>query len=324
MTKTLCGLFGLPYQIGVFVRNFLYRSGFIQIHSLSRPVISIGNLTFGGTGKTPMVLWVAEFLQRQGHQVGILSRGYKSGANGNDEGAMIADSLPSVQHIQDPDRVHAGKDLIQNHQVDTIILDDGFQHLRLNRDLNLLLIDATDPFGGGSCPPFGRLRESLSAISRADQVILSRANLVSENQRDSIWREIFRRTSQKHKIEVEFSPSRVRDTLSEKIYPLTHLEGQKVVLLSAVGNPKAFRMTVELAKMVVVQEFCFRDHHWYSAQELEKVFAAFSNIPVLTTHKDWVKIRSLPGFKPWILQIETRFLKGGNLLENSLLKIVTL
>ena len=161
---------------------------------LPTPVLSVGNLTFGGTGKTPTVIALGRRFLDQGKRVAILSRGYgAAGPDGNDEAKVIARHLPEVPHYQDPDRYRAGLPVAGGS--DLFILDDGFQHHPLHRDFDLVLVDATDPFGGGFCPPGGRLREPVGSLARAHAVVITRADLVSREELGATMREIRSRTA---------------------------------------------------------------------------------------------------------------------------------
>lgn len=313
----------LPYECVMAWRAAAYRGGVFRSEQLSVPVVSVGNLTFGGTGKTPTVAWLAAQLLGRGIKVGILSRGYGAGAYGgegsvNDEGRMLAAKLPQVPQVQNPDRLAGGRALIEKWGSEAILLDDGFQHLRLRRDLDLLLVDATDPFGGGGCPPGGRLREGIAASRRADLILLTRADLATPAERESIWTKLHAVRSDWPRVELAFRPSAILETASGKSLPLASASGRTVVLLSAIGNPAAFRKTVESAGLRVEREFRFRDHHRYTNAELDRVFREAGNAPVLTTAKDWAKIQDFSAFPPWVLEIETQFLRGKEFLEKKL------
>src|SRR6266446_5263091 len=182
-------LWPFSFLFGVFVRMraWYYRVGILAAKSLRQPVISIGNLTIGGTGKTPLVLWLAQRLQAQGKRVGILSRGYHSGGRGTWPGASKASSkeIPSDEvrllagRLRLPIGVGANRYrtalAMEPEKIEVFLLDDGFQHLRLARDLDIVLVDATNPFGGGWLLPAGPLREPHAALSRADVVVITRS-----------------------------------------------------------------------------------------------------------------------------------------------------
>ena len=195
----------VPYTWAVRRRNRRYDTGAAAVHRVAVPVISVGNLTLGGTGKTPMVEWLARWLGDRQVPVGMVSRGYRgarckvSGVRGgtrgtgreaggtpapqNDEALELAWSLPGVGHVQDPDRVAAARRAIDEFHCRLILLDDGFQHRRIARDLDIVLLDALEPLGFGHVFPRGTLREPLEGLARADVVVLSRADLVAPDRR---------------------------------------------------------------------------------------------------------------------------------------------
>ncbi|MDQ3013325.1 MAG: tetraacyldisaccharide 4'-kinase, partial [Acidobacteriota bacterium] len=181
------------YELAVRGRIVAYERGLLKTYRLSAPVISVGNLTVGGTGKTPCVAFIAQALRDYGHHVAILSRGYKRSTSGRvevstekevvcspresgDEPYLLAQSCPGVRVVVDKDRYAAGQWLEERAQISVFLLDDAFQHLRLARDLNLLLVDATESLAGAKMVPFGRLREPLPGLRRADAVIFTRSD----------------------------------------------------------------------------------------------------------------------------------------------------
>ena len=156
------------------------------------PVISVGNITLGGTGKTPMVEWIARWYRRRGVRVTLISRGYGHAGGINDEGLVLEENLPDVPHLQDPDRVRLASIAVLELETELIILDDGFQHRRLARDLDIVMLDALDPFGLGRLFPRGLLREPKGSLRRAGAIVLSRADLLEPAARDAIRREVDR------------------------------------------------------------------------------------------------------------------------------------
>ncbi len=173
----LGGIAGL-YRIGVGARNLAFDRGWKASHRAEVPVVSVGNLTLGGTGKTPMVEWVARWYRARGVRVAILSRGYGDSSGMNDEGRVLEENLPDVPHLQAPDRVDLASRAVEELESELLVLDDGFQHRRLARDLDIVLLDALDPFGLGRIFPRGLLREPIGSLRRAGVVVLSRADLV--------------------------------------------------------------------------------------------------------------------------------------------------
>src|SRR5262245_17167980 len=166
------------YCLGVSARNAAYDWGWKTAHRAAVPVVSVGNLTLGGTGKTPMVEWVARWFRGRGARVAILSRGYGQAEGLNDEGRVLEENLPDVPHFQGADRVELARIAVEESESQVLVLDDGFQHRRLARDLDIVLLDALEPFGLGRLFPRGLLREPVSSLRRAGLVVLSRADLV--------------------------------------------------------------------------------------------------------------------------------------------------
>ena len=168
-----------PYAAGVWIRNRFFDWGWKKSHRATVPVISIGNLTLGGTGKTPCVEYVARFFRQHDVQVAILSRGYGGDGGRNDEAMLLEENLPDVPHLQGPDRVQLAGTAVEELESELLVLDDGFQHRRLRRDLDVVLVDATNPWGYGYLFPRGSLREPVSSLRRASVVMITRADRVS-------------------------------------------------------------------------------------------------------------------------------------------------
>ncbi|WP_077026199.1 tetraacyldisaccharide 4'-kinase [Fuerstiella marisgermanici] len=284
----------MPYSGVMCLRNAAFDIGLKKDTRVAVPVISIGNLTTGGTGKTPIVATVVKLLQELGQRPGIVSRGYRADASGeNDEKRVLAQLCPDVSHEQNPDRVAAAQKLIDTASVTAIVLDDAFQHRRIHRDLNIVLIDATNPFGYGHLLPRGLLREPLSGLKRADVVLITRADSASENtlseiaatvieQNPSLAQKIFR---------VSFRPTGLLSNAGAR--PLSHVEDKPVTVMTAIGNPGAFVNTCRQIGADVVTSMFFPDHHHYTEADLQSArqHAEAAGAPlILTTLKDLVKI----------------------------------
>ncbi len=181
----------LPYAAGVWWRNRRFDRG-RNVHRVGVPVISVGNLTVGGTGKTPCVEYIARVLREHDYLVAILSRGYGVDAGRNDEAMVLEENLPDVPHYQDRDRVAIARTAIEESESEVLVLDDGFQHRRLVRDLDIVLIDATDPWGGGYLLPRGALREPKRNLRRAGFVLITRCDAVEPAEVDKIAAEVKR------------------------------------------------------------------------------------------------------------------------------------
>jgi tetraacyldisaccharide 4'-kinase len=282
---------GCLYGCVAAVRNLLFDRGLKTVRRLEVPVVSIGNLTVGGTGKTPTVLWLSQLARDRGRRPGVLARGYgrAEGALLNDEGLMLQRRLPWLLQRQDPDRVAAGQQLVADG-ADFVILDDGMQHRRLHRDVDVVCLDAVLPFGNGQCLPAGDLREFCSGLRRADVVLLTRADLLPSDQLAARIVRI-RQLARRSDLPVHATCHRPSDLLrrpADESLPLEWLRGRQVVLLSAIARPQSFRQTVESLGADVLADHRYRDHHRFSAREVELVSraAADAGAVLLTTEKD--------------------------------------
>jgi tetraacyldisaccharide 4'-kinase len=277
------------------IRNAMYGAGVKRVHRLPRPVISIGNITTGGTGKTPIVQWIARHLLTAGHRPACLLRGYKVGSSTtSDEATLLEDSL-QIPVRANPDRVAAGNQLIVEHpEIDVILLDDGFQHRRLHRDLNIVLIDATNPFGYGHVLPRGMLREPLMGLARASVFIVTRANLVDSARVDEITS-----TLRHH------NPAAPVFYARQHLDPFVHagdsltvepLRGKRVFSFCGIGNPASFLHDLLAAGAIDAGHRWFPDHHDYSQRDIEDLASLFRESGaelIVATEKDWVKIEAL-------------------------------
>lgn len=296
--RLLLRLLAIPCAAVTAGRNLMFDLGFRTTATLEVPVISVGNLTTGGTGKTPLVASIVQMLQQLNRVPGIVSRGYRADSGGtNDEKRVLEHLCPGVPHLQNPDRVSAAAKIIKEFHVDAIVLDDGFQHRRINRDLDLVLIDATNPFGYNSVLPRGLLRESLRGLRRADAVVITRCDQVSAARLAGIEERIGNLVPQlsDRLVRVSFSPAGLLDTVGTS-HPLSLMEQRRVMLLAAIGNPAGFEETCRSAGASIVQTRFFADHHHYTEWDLRAVRlqAAEHQVDlVLTTVKDIVKIRLL-------------------------------
>jgi tetraacyldisaccharide 4'-kinase len=287
-------------------------------------VISVGNLTFGGTGKTPTVIALARDLVRMGRRPAVLTRGYKrlddgqvvvvgpeprqTAAEVGDEPLEMARRLPGVPVIVDADRARGGAEA-QRLGADVVLLDDGFQHLRLERDLDLVLIDAGDPWGGGRLPPLGRLREPVAGLGRADAVLITKAPAEWRPLAAEIERVIDHVAPRLQVFISRVRPSRVR-VPGEGWLGSEVLTGRRVMAFAALGRPDGFADTLAEAGAEIVASRWFPDHHAYTEQELADVVgqaADASAIPV-TTAKDAVKLP--PDAGVWVVEVVIEPVEG--------------
>jgi tetraacyldisaccharide 4'-kinase len=314
------------YGVAVALRNAAFDRGWLRSHRARVPVISAGNLTLGGTGKTPMVEWLARWFRRRGVKVVILSRGYGEIEESSDEGKVLEENLPDVPHLEGPDRAALAN--IAELELDTelIVLDDGFQHRWLARDVDLVLLDALEPFGLSHLFPRGLLREPAEALKRATLVVLSRADLVSPSQRAAIRAEAERRAGPLLWVEARHRP---RDLLGGDgcASSFEHLAGQRVAAFCGIGNPEGFRRTLLPLCGTLLEFRVFPDHHGYSAADvasLERWAAGLFADLVLTTQKDLVKLRaSTLGSVPlYALRIGLEVMEGSDILDDVLARLL--
>ena len=276
----------LLYGAVTRLRVWMYQKGWLKQKRLKGTVISVGNLTVGGTGKTPMVIWLAEKFLEEGKRVAILSRGYRGSNGSSDEVELMKFRLQDrVAFGVGKDRFAEGQRLASQQPIDIFLLDDGFQHLQLARDLDLLLVDSSSPLRSQSLLPAGRLREPLSAIHRADIVVFTRVNDQLSLKRaiqEFPQFPIFPASTQLTRYR--------RMTLDRQgIEKHVELPPQPVFVFCGIGNPEAFFADVDRWGNVIAGRAVFRDHHSYSARDirqLEDSAKAAGARSFLTTEKD--------------------------------------
>lgn len=303
------------YATAVQLRNWGYDRGAAAVHRVDVPVVSVGNLTLGGTGKTPMVRWLGRWFLERGVRVSVVSRGYGSAAGkANDEALEMRLLLPDVPHLQNPDRVSAAREAVEKHDSQLVVLDDGFQHRRIARDLDIVLLDALTPFGYDHVFPRGMLREPVSGLRRADAVVLSRADLIEPAKREAIWRIVRCHAPDAVFVEAAHAPQALISAAGP------------VAAFCGLGNPAGFRHTLEQCGCRVVGFREFPDHHRYTPEDEDSLSQWAEELDVsavLCTCKDLVKIsRDRLGTKPLrAVQIELELLAGQAALESRLRKI---
>lgn len=305
----------VPYTWVVRRRNRGFDTGRTTIHRAGVPAISIGNLTLGGTGKTPLVTWLAGWIADRNVGVAIVSRGYgtKAGAP-NDEAMELANRLPAVPHLQNPNRVEASEQAIRDHNAQLIVLDDGFQHRRLARDLDIVLLDALEPFGFDHVFPRGMLREPVEGLERADVIALSRADAVDDDRRRQIRQEALSFAPDALWVEVAHRPTSLVNSNAETS-DLATLAGLRVAAFCGIGNPAGFRHTLETCGCELVAWKEFPDHFNYGNAGIEVLqdWAAEAECDcVVCTQKDLVKlnVERLGKTPLWAVQIDIEFLTG--------------
>lgn len=315
------------YAAAINRRNRRYDQAQVEIQHVDVPVISVGNLTLGGTGKTPMVKWLARWLSDRQLQVALISRGYgaKKGVP-NDEALELAQALPQVPHLQNPDRVAAARQAVADFATEVILLDDGFQHRRLVRDLDIVLLDAMEPFGYEHLVPRGTLREPISSLRRAHIVCLTRADQVDAMCRQEIRTRVQREAPDAVWCETAHRPRHLVD-VAGKTQPIESLRGQRVAAFCGIGNPAAFCRTLIDSGCEIVTWREFPDHYAFTSRDMEELshWAQTSSIDsVLCTHKDFVKLPmgSLGEKRLHAVVIELDFLYGETDFETAIARII--
>lgn len=311
------------YAAGTVARNQLFDQGIKRQNRVAVPVISVGNITTGGTGKTPVVAYLANWFAATGKRPVILSRGYRSLPDAvNDEKLVLDQLCPGVPHLQNPDRVAAARQAIRELHPDVFILDDGFQHRRVARDLNLALIDATNPWGYGYLLPRGLLRESRRGLRRADLILVTRINQVDESTRRQLREELQVLVPGTPVAEVAFQPTQLRNS-GGRTAPLIPVGTSSVGAFCGIGNPESFFQSVRQLGFALDWQQAFPDHHHYTAEDLHRlglIARERSLTMLLTTQKDLVKIRQpeLHGCALWAVEIGACFERGEELLTGRL------
>lgn len=307
----------LGYTAAMRLRNFRYDRGRAEVHKVGVPVVSIGNVTLGGTGKTPLVEWTARRLRERGLRVAIVSRGYgvEAGTR-NDEALELEQRLPDVPHLQNADRVEGARTAVEEFESQVLLLDDGFQHRRLHRDLDVVLLDALEPFGYEHVFPRGMLREPLAGLARAQVVVLSRADLVDEPERRRIHDVVRRYNATAAWCEVRHAPLRLLNSAGVE-QPIESLWDRRIAAFCGLGNPAGFRRTLSgydcCYRLATFIEF--EDHQTYEREHIDLINESVATAEaeaIVCTHKDLVKVRTdqLAGVPLWAVVIGIEFLSG--------------
>jgi len=284
---------GALYAQIMRIRNFGYDRQWpgLKTRWLDMPVISVGNLTVGGTGKTPTVILIAELVRAAGKQPGIIMRGYgKIAGREADEVLLLKRALGNLPVIANPDRIAGGLSAIdQGAQV--LIADDAFQHRRLGRDMDICLIDAGFPFGGGRVLPAGRLREPITGLARADIVIITRSDRVSPRTVETIEAQIRKITS----VPILHARHQVSGMVNLLNNPIKPNQTSRVVAFSGIGRNESFFETVRQQGLAIVETRGFPDHHYFTPDEIREIADTVGRCKAdlaVCTAKDLVRIDS--------------------------------
>ena len=302
------------YSSAIGLRNFLYSKGWFKTYKVNAIVISVGNITVGGTGKTPLVIWLCNYitknskLKTQNCKCAILTRGYKSTQNQIrdtryeiqdtkiDEPAILAESCPNVKVIVNPDRVAGANEAVNKFGAQVLIMDDGFQHRRLARDLDIVAIDAMCPLGYDRLLPAGLLREPVTALKRADAVVITRCNQIAESDL-AILEKKLESVNPNIIITRAIHTPVCAKSLDHKEIPFEQLKDKRIFAFCGIGNPDAFLDTIRKLGLNLVGSKIYNDHHHYTENDIGDIHqqAKHSNAGfILTTQKDCTKTALMP------------------------------
>ncbi|HRZ86630.1 MAG TPA: tetraacyldisaccharide 4'-kinase [bacterium] len=329
------------YGFIVLLRYFFYRHGIFRRKTLGCVIISIGNITVGGTGKTPLVEMFARALSDGGRKVAVLSRGYKrkkrsrlsgllrgewheppgivstgekllmTSADAGDEPYMLARNLKGVSVIVGKDRVRSGGYAIEMLGADTLILDDGFQYLPLNRRLDIVLVDATNPFGNGHLLPRGILREPRRNLKRADIFFITKAK---ETDTAPVRERIRAYNTRAEIVECYYEPRYFADVSGTQRYDLSYVQGKQVAVISAIADPEGFETSIRRLGATVRATYRYADHYRYTREDIDVVIRELGkNVDcIVTTEKDSVRFpNAFPGALPMIyLRVDVKIING--------------
>jgi tetraacyldisaccharide 4'-kinase len=333
--------FSWMYGLIVFIRDRLFQWHILSTNRLPVKVICIGNITVGGTGKTPFVVYCAQLLQNKGFMVGVLSRGYGRKAKNSvvitdamngmgsleetgDEPVLLARRLKSIPIAIGKNRTETGRHLHESFGCDVLLLDDGFQHRKLHRDLDIVLIDASNPWGNGRLLPAGPLRESLNHLPRADRIVLTRTD--ESKTLNQLIQTIKKYTSVPIFTSIH-QPLEWITLPGQQSRDLDFLEGKRVLAFSGIGNPDSFKKMLHHLGVSIADFLHFRDHHWYTSQEIECIVRRArknSTDAIVTTEKDAVRISLISDWEipALFLKIECKLVERQDELLRTLLSIL--
>lgn len=323
--KPILYAISLIYAVAISVRGLLYKAGLFASSRVPIKIISVGNLTLGGTGKTPFVITLARILKDQLHkEMAILIRGY-----GWDEQALLKKKLLDIPILVGKDRAKSAHRAIRLYGVDTALLDDGFQHWELSRDLDIVLVDSSSPFGNGCLFPRGILREPKEAMKRADVAVLTKADR-GRGDIETLKRNLLGINAKLIFAEAEHKPKHFYDTRTKKIFDISFVKGKKVVCLSSIGDPEYFQEIIKKLGAEVATHIVYMDHHNYSQKDRDNILNICNEKSfefIITTEKDVVKLSrmslSFERYAVMALAIEMEIISGMEALVDRLHRLYT-
>ncbi len=286
------------YGALIGLRGVFYKVGLFKYHNLSVPVVSVGNLTVGGVGKTPLVEFIARMLKENGVQPVVLMRGYMDqGLDGqgqkSDEAAMLRNMLSDIPVLIGADRVKNAEAFSKENKADIFLLDDGFQHWRISRQLDIVVIDVTDPWGNGHLLPRGILREPKNALLRGGIFVLTKTDFGAENL-EALKQDLGKINSKALIIETIHKPVSLSDLCSGEDLDLSLLKAQKIIAVCGIGSPESFMKTLTKLDAEIDRQVAFMDHHCYEKSDTTHIVKLCQDTGVSTvviTEKDAVKLK---------------------------------
>lgn len=321
LLRFLLGVAAQVYSIVIILRNFLYSKGWLKVYHINATVISVGNITTGGTGKTPLVIWLCKSMKQKEIRCAVLTRGYKATENYVDEPAILTKSCPEAKVIVNPDRLAGAAEAVNKFGAKVLIMDDGFQHRRLGRNLDIVTIDATRPFGYGKMLPAGLLREPVGSLKRAEAVVITRCDQTSEVKLKEL-EEKLKSVNPDMIIARSIHSVSCAKSADEKQIGTEELRNKKIFAFCGIGNPDAFLSTIKRLGLNLVGSKVYNDHHHYTDNNIADIYeqAKRSNADlILSTQKDWTKTAPLGPTEKEIplayLEVELNFTDGEDKLR---------
>lgn len=324
----ISGLWIFIYRL----RRFLYDVDVFKRNEFKVPIISVGNLTLGGTGKTPFTLWLGNYLDSKQKKVMVLTRGYKGKLEnssgiihtgkiiGNnpydygDEALVLCRGMKNASIVVGKRRSENLKFYFEKERPDIVLLDDGHQHLKVQRNLNIVLFDSLLAIERYKAPPLGYLREGLTALKDADLIVFGRADLAEQEQKESLKKLVSRYTKKGTPFaSFYYAPKCIKDINYQETMKIEELDSRNVICISAVASPKSFHELIKSQKANLIDTYEFPDHHYYTQEDLEPIYekAKEHNAIIMTTEKDIVKLRRVSESNLiYYVEISIKFLEG--------------
>ncbi len=339
-TRPLLFPLSLLYSLIIKIRNLLYDKRIFKVHELSTPVISIGNISVGGTGKTPVTLALCELIQKSPYKQkpAILSRGYGRKGSGyqvvcdgkktvcdwatsGDETQIFAQRLKNIPVVVHENRVEGGVFLLDKFSPSVILLDDAFQHRRIHRDLDIVLIDCRSKPRDERLLPSGLLREPKSSQSRADLILLTHYQPEDVNSAE-LWNQLATQYGEERLSACRTKVARCSDLRTGKKISLSSLENKKMVGFCGIARPEGFASSLDHLGIDAPYIITFKDHHPYGVKDVERLAMTFNQVKaqyLITTEKDAVKLDGLFHALPiLVLQIDIEWVRGFETIEREL------